>query len=252
MPRPGSVSGIIVGGDTTVQTPGSIALVAQISNSSLTANSTSDARAAASDSEATATAIGDDQVRITLATGSNIIGQNGVFINAGINNYNVNTSAQAHDTVSDEPATSTNTNYANVNIDIDAQAGARVEAGLQGQTPGLALHVTTNLNVIRSQFGVSDGGGPLVHDYFNGQDKGSDPLNGQDGNSVGDNSLAIINWNADVVLDKVYHRKGSGHRFQRRGHARPTAFRSTDFRSASSFPGLDLFTSRRWDTRPDP
>ena len=202
-----SVSGIIVGGDTTVQTPGSIALVAQISNSSLTANSTSDSRAVASDSEATATAIGDDQVRITLAAGSNIIGQNGVVISAGVNNYSVNTSAVAHNN-DKKPATSTNTNYANVNIDIDAQAGARVEAGLQGQTPGVALRVLTNLNVIRSQNGQTpDGGGPLVHDYFNGQDKGSSPLNGQDGNSVGDNSLAIINWNADVVLDKVYTEK---------------------------------------------
>ncbi len=197
---PGSTSGIVVGTDTQVWATGALNLQAAIVNSSLEAYSVSNAQDGAGITSATATAIGDDQVRITLSSGSDIRGDDGVVINAAVTNYLVRTDARGKADISVH-ANSFSNNYANITITVDAQAGAKVEAGRHTNTGAVALEVDNSLNVIRQAFANTDGPGITATDHYNGRDRTDLP--GKHDDRSGDHSKATINWNADVTLERV-------------------------------------------------
>jgi len=201
---PNSTSGIVVGGDSVLFALGAVHLRAEITNSLLEAFSVSNAKDGAGLTSATATAIGDDKVKITLSPGSSIRGDDGVFITGSVSNYKVHTDARGKADVSID-ADSFSNNFANVAIEIDAQAGSKVEAGRHIEEPVFdseaALIVETNLNVIREAFANTDGPGITATDHYNGRDRTDLP--GKHDDRSGDQSKATITWNADVVLRKV-------------------------------------------------
>jgi hypothetical protein len=206
----GSLSQVLVGGNTLVSAFGALHLTAQITNSTLDAETNAFADGdGVKDIKTTATAIADDKVNIDLASGSHIIGADGVYIAGSISNYTVNTRATADSsgTFSISDADSYSENDANVAIVINAEAGATVEANRIGITDPIldsdaALTVTTNLNVIRAAFANTGSiSGVSSADHYNGKERDSDDFPHDD--SRGDKSTATINWNANVILDKI-------------------------------------------------
>ena len=108
---------------TPASLPGAITMQAQISNSLLEAFSISNAADGAGLTSATATAIGDDKVNITLASGSDIRGEDGVYRRRD-SNYHLHTDARGNADISIHAGSYSN-NFANSVIEIDAEAGAR-------------------------------------------------------------------------------------------------------------------------------